>query len=230
MKGKEFIQKSSKFYVENSDDTSRTLEGYASVFGNYDSSQDVVMKGAFNRSINDWGPDGRDIIKLCAFHDKNRPVANIVKMQEDEKGLFIKAKFGTHTDGDDAYKMAKEGILGELSIGGKSVEKERNERGGNVYKQIKLLEVSLVPAADNPEAQVTIVKSMPTEEGMEKLIKKVKDPDLRFNLEKEFYRTIAKSQDATTEAESTDDSPEQDAVIKANNDYLTELIKASQNN
>ena len=97
--------KSSKFVVKDANDDDRTIKGYASVYGNLDSDNDTIHKGAFKRTIKAWGPEGKDRIKLVAQHDISRPVARITELKEDTNGLYMEAKFGTHRDGEDYYKI-----------------------------------------------------------------------------------------------------------------------------
>ena len=216
------IHKTSKFTVKQSDDDSRTVEGYANVFGNVDSDMDVIQKGAFKKSIKEWGPQGLDRIKLMAQHNMSRPVAKMLELKEDDKGLYMKAKFGTHTDGEDYYRMAKEGIINEFSVGFAAIEKEDNEAGGYDISNTKLYEVSMVSVAANDQAVVTNVKSADPL----KLIKQVDDKDLAFKLEKEMLRLMGNSQKTTTSAdvglEAKEISPEQEVVEKS--DILNELL------
>ena len=216
--------KASKFQVKEADDSTRMIKGYASVFGNLDSDSDTIHKGAFNRSIKEWGPEGKDRIKLVAQHDISRPVAKITSLKEDVNGLYMEAKFGTHQDGDDYYRMAKEGIINEFSVGFVPVEKEENEKGGFDITNIKLYEVSMVTVAANDEAIVTDVKSADPM----KLVKQVEDEELRFKLEKEMLRLMA-TQETSTEAEVNDVdvkeiSPEQGVELKSVTSELLTLL------
>ena len=210
------LQKASKFTVKESNDDTRMIKGYASVFGNVDSDMDVINKGAFNRSIKEWGPEGMDRIKLVAQHDISRPVARITQLKEDSNGLYMEAKFGTHRDGEDYYAMAKDGIINEFSVGFVPVQKEENEKGGYDISQIKLYEVSMVTVAANDEAVVTEVKSA----NPLKLVKQVEDKDLAFKLEKEMLRLMTDAQETSTEAEigraAKEISLEQEVVEKSN--------------
>ena len=102
--------KNTSFELTEVKEDNRQVSGYASVFNNVDSDNDVIKRGSYTRSIKSWGPEGKNRIKLVSQHDISRPVAKIDEMYEDEKGLFIKATFGTHTDGEDHYRMVKEGF------------------------------------------------------------------------------------------------------------------------
>ena len=194
-----YTHKASKFEVKDFDDKTRMVKGYASVFDNSDSDSDVIFKGAFNKSVSEWGPEGKDRIKLLAQHDMSRPIAKITGLKEDTNGLFIEAKFGTHTDGDDYYRMAKEGIINEFSVGFVPIQKEKNEKDGYDIKEIKLYEVSMVTIAANDEAVVTDVKN---NNDVLKLIKQVDDDKLQFNLEREVLKLMSDSQETNTPADS----------------------------
>lgn len=194
------IQKASKFTVSDFNDDERTVKGYASVFKNLDSDSDVIQKGSFVRSIKSWGPEGKDRIKLMAQHDMMRPIAKITKLNEDNDGLYIEAKFGTHRDGDDYYRMTKEGIINEFSVGFQAIEKEANEKGGFDISQIKLWEVSMVSIAANDQAVVTEVKSADPM----KLIKQIQDEDLAFKLEREVLKLMSNQEVATQPVSNVD--------------------------
>ena len=219
------IKKTSKFQVKESNDESRTVKGYASVFSNLDSDNDVIKKGSFNRTIKSWGPEGKDRIKLVAQHDISRPVAKMTVLKEDGNGLYMEAKFGTHRDGEDYYRMAKEGIINEFSVGFVPVQKEQNEKGGYDISEIKLYEVSMVTVAANDEAIVTDVKSSDPM----KLIKQVEkyDEDLAFKLEKEFL--MSKAQEAATPPDLSEKSTDSEAEKEDTFNYDA-LIKALNTN
>ena len=106
-----------------------------------------------------------------------------------------KLPFGTHRDGDDYYRMTKEGIINEFSVGFVPIQKERNDKGGFDITEIKLYEVSAVTVAANEEAVVTDIKSETRD--LTSLIHQVEDEDLAFKLEKEYLRE--KSQQTTTQ-------------------------------
>ena len=193
--------KSSKFQVKDFDDDTRIVKAYASVFNNSDSDNDVIKPGSYKKSIKEWGPEGKDRIKLVAQHDIKRPVARITSLKEDENGLYMEAKFGTHSDGEDYYRMTKEGIVNEISVGFIPVEKEANDKDGFDITNIKLYEVSMVTIAANDRAVVTDVKSA----DIMNLVKQVKDTELQFTLEKEVLKWRNEPQETTTEtvAEAT---------------------------
>ena len=221
--------KAGKFKVAEYDDDSMTIKAYGAVFNNVDSDLDIIQKGAFTRSIKEWGPEGKDRIKLIAQHDLNRPIARITEMKEDAKGLYIEAKFGDWTDSKDYYAMAKAGAVNELSIGYKVLDSEDNEHGGRDLKQIKLYEISMVTVASNDEAVIMDVKSMDPL----KLVDQIEDKDLAFKLEHEILKLQSKAEEATIETESDlavkEDSSEQEVEAKEEVSITNQLLNIYQN-
>ena len=72
----------------------------------------------------------------------------------------MEATFGTHQAGEDHYRMVKEGILTEFSVGFVPTKYSENKSDGIDIDEIKLYEVSLVTVASNEEALVTDVKAI----------------------------------------------------------------------
>ena len=213
--------KSYQLEIKSSDDDSRIVKGYASYFGNKDSDMDIIQKGAYTKNLEENGHR----VKLYAQHDMNRPIGKITKLEETDNGLYMEAKFGTHSEGEDYYRMAKEGILDEFSVGFKATKKDKNEHGGYDIKEIKLYEVSMVSYAANENARVMEVKS----EDVLKLVKQIEDKDLAFKLERDILKMMS-SQETSTEAESNDvdvkeDSLEPDVEVKDINVELLNLFK-----
>ena len=195
------ISKASKFVVKEMNDDKRIVKGMASVFDNLDSDMDVMQKGAFTKTISERGPEGKNRIKLWAQHKMDKPIGRILKMEETKEGLYIEAKFGTHRDGEDYYRMAKEGIVDEFSVGFIPVKKEGNEMGGYDIKEIALHEVSMVSFAANDEAIVTEVKSA-TLDNMANLVSKIEDKDLADELETGLLKISALLDETSTKPES----------------------------
>ena len=224
------ITKSASFVTKGVDEDKRMVKGYASVFNNVDSDKDRLIKGSFNRTLKEWGPEGMNRIKLVSQHNINKPVAKIVKMYEDEKGLYMEAQFGTHQDGEDHYRMVKEGILTEFSIGFVGTQKEDNEMGGIDFKQVKLYEVSLVTVAANDEALVTEVKSVETDinriEGMLKLVAKLDDSEIAFRIEKDLLKLRANAQEVANEVIAKESDLRQETETKE--EYLNQLTKLAE--
>ena len=84
--------KAFKFELESSDESGE-FSGYAAVFGNRDSGDDIIEKGAFSKTIR----EDFDRIKILALHnDCWLPVGKPLELREDGKGLSSGAKSATH--------------------------------------------------------------------------------------------------------------------------------------
>jgi HK97 family phage prohead protease len=140
-----------------------TLEGYASTFGNADLGGDVVVKGAFIKTIANIKKNG---IPLLADHVASTAsvLGTIFDAEEDAKGLKIKARFSSAPSAQDVRTKLLEGHLDRMSIGYEPVEYAfaDAEDGRRLRKliEIKLWETSVVVFPMNPEAAATRVKSL----------------------------------------------------------------------
>jgi hypothetical protein len=145
-------------YELKADPESGTLEGYGSTFGNVDEQGDIVVKGAFKRSLADMKAEGRPLKMLFRHVDL---IGAWTTVKEDSKGLFVSGRplVEDVAQAREAVALAKAGVLDELSIGIIVREFERS-KDGMVRKILDadLKEVSLVPFAANPRARLTAVK------------------------------------------------------------------------
>lgn len=149
--------KAFKFELENTDESGE-FSGYAAVFGNRDSGDDIIEKGAFSKTIR----EDFDRIKILALHnDCWLPVGKPIELREDEKGLYIRGKISDTAMGRDIKTLLKDGVLNEMSIGYDAVAFDfDSELGVRHLKEIRLWEVSIVTWAMNDQARIEEVKSM----------------------------------------------------------------------
>ena len=141
-----------------------TIKGFASTFGNIDRTNDIIDKGAFDKTIHVFKESGRPIRMLFNHKNQDFPIGgfppNLITITE--KGLEVVGKVDTNTSrGHDAFSLAKNGFLSDFSIGfsipaGKTEIKD----GNRIIKEIDLWEISLVSEPANTEAQVTQVKAV----------------------------------------------------------------------
>src|SRR5690606_32053637 len=55
--------------LKDVDSKKGVVTGYASTFGVMDEGRDIVESGAFKRTINAWGPEGKGRIKSLYMHE-----------------------------------------------------------------------------------------------------------------------------------------------------------------
>lgn len=138
------------------------FEGYGSVFGVKDSYSDIVVPGAFLKSLNNWSSKGR-LPAMLWQHNMDEPIGVYTEMREDETGLYIKGRLLIDDDplAKRAHAHMKAGSLSGLSIGYILNDWEYDrDKGGWLLKEIDLWEVSLVTFPANDEARISEVKSL----------------------------------------------------------------------
>ena len=144
------------FEIKADSDNELIIEGHGAVKNNIDSYKDVIVDGAFTKTIKEQG----ERIAFCLQHDIRNPIGKIQEIKEDEKGLFLRVKI---SDAEGGIKTkVKEGILKEMSIGYSVIQAEEGEKDGKevlFLQQIKLYEVSLVTLAANPLAIIEGMKA-----------------------------------------------------------------------
>lgn len=143
-------------------DDDQILEGYASTFGNVDLGGDVVVKGAFTKTIENIKTNG---IPLLADHVAATAsvLGTIFDAVEDAKGLKIKARFSKAPSAQDTRVKLLEGHLNRMSIGYEVMDQAFDDKDGQrvrLLQEIKLWETSVVVFPMNPEAVISRVKSI----------------------------------------------------------------------
>ncbi|MCA6484050.1 MAG: HK97 family phage prohead protease, partial [Chitinophagaceae bacterium] len=137
------------------------IAGYASTFGNVDRVGDVVVQGAFKDSITSFKQDNRPV-RMLYQHDGCELIGGFIPglMFEDSQGLFVEGEINLAVQrGAEAYALAKQGVLTDMSIG-YSVEDFELKDGVRYLTAIRLWEISLVSEPANPKAKITAVKTV----------------------------------------------------------------------
>lgn len=138
------------------------FDGYGSVFGVKDSYADIVMPGAFQKSLAAWQEKGR-LPALLWQHDMAEPIGVYTEMREDSTGLYVKGRLLIEDDplAKRAYAHMKAGSLSGLSIGYILNDYEYDkDKSAFLLKEIDLWEISLVTFPANDEARIADVKSL----------------------------------------------------------------------
>lgn len=132
----------------------RTIEGFGAVFGNIDSQNDIVMLGAFAKSI------AAGLPAMLWQHKQDQPIGIWDEMRETDQGLYVKGRILDTALGNDAYKLAKAGALKGMSIGYSTKDYAIDKKTGiRQLKELALFEVSLVTFPANDRATITRVKT-----------------------------------------------------------------------
>ena len=140
--------------ISDIDENLGIVKGYGSVFGNKDSDNDIIEKGAYRRTIKNNGSR----VKYLYQHDITKPIGKMKELYEDEKGLVFVAEVPKTTFGNEVLELMKYGVIDENSVGIMPVKKDFDEDGIRVIKEAKLYEISAVTIAANDEAKILEVK------------------------------------------------------------------------
>lgn len=133
-----------------------TFEGYASIFNNKDSYDDIIEPGAFAKTIQE-----SKRVKVLWQHDPWQPIGKPIAMSEDSKGLHVKAFISQTERGKEAMQLIKDKVIDELSIGYNTVKAIWDSEGqARRIKEVKLWEFSPVTFAANELAGITGVKNL----------------------------------------------------------------------
>lgn len=139
----------------------REFEGYGSVFNNEDLGGDVVVPGAFTKSLKRYEKEQQLPLMFWA-HDPAQVPGMWTEMAEDSRGLRVKGVLADTQLGNEVRTLLGMKAVRGLSIGfsvpprGMEYDDKKDVR---VIKEAELWEVSVVSLPMNPRAQVTMAKT-----------------------------------------------------------------------
>ncbi len=163
--------------VKDVDLKSRKVTGYLSSFGNVDLHDDVIVRGAFTKTLQDRGSK----ILFLNQHNWAQPHGTFSVLMEDDKGMYFESNELPNTSySNDVLELYARGIIKEHSIGFTTVVNEYNRKENiNYIKEVKLYEGSNVTLGANPETPFTGFKSEMTidqiNDQQKRIIKAVRD-------------------------------------------------------
>lgn len=205
------------------DEDDNILVGYASTFGNVDLGGDVVVKGAFAKSVETINAKGGGI-PLLADHVASTAsvLGTIYEAREDDKGLVIKARISKAPSAQDTAVKLREGHLSKMSIGYETMDEAFEDKDGQrvrLLKEVKLWETSVVVFPMNPKADIAYVKSIVDgvfdaipEAERKGLLQRLVDAEHLTDAEKSVTIPTEQSSDSTRAASS---EPEAQAAPEA---------------
>ena len=130
--------------------------GRASVFGVVDLVGDVVMAGAFTRTLAEKGAT----VPVLTQHDATRPIGMATVEQTETSLDVVEGKLLLDlVDAKQEHIRLKSGLVKGISIGFKT-KQDKFEDGVRKVLDVDLWEISLVTFPANPLATVTTVKSL----------------------------------------------------------------------
>jgi HK97 family phage prohead protease len=137
--------------------SNRTITGYLAHFNSVDYNNDVIMPGAFTKTLIE--NKGRQ--RFLNYHNFNQPHNKFDVLKEDQTGLYFEVKMVPGVSySEDVLKLYDAGVLEEQSIGFHVVKKYTEVKSGTRQIQEMLLaEGSNVTLGMNSNAKFTGFKS-----------------------------------------------------------------------
>jgi len=194
------------------DEKNSIVKGYGSYFDNKDADDDVIMRGAYQKTIRENG----ERVKYLYQHNMMQPIGKMNELYEDEKGLVFVAEVPKTQLGKDVIELMKAGVITENSVGILPIQKE--DRGDyRELKEVKLFEISAVTLAANDQAKIMDVKGSiiiddiyKRYDNLCKLIRKGNISDeMGYAIEGEIYKLKSLFIDATQPVIETTEPVEQ---------------------
>jgi len=208
------------------DEKNGIVKGYGSYFGNKDADNDVISKGAYQKTIKENGYR----VKYLYQHNMMQPIGKMNELYEDEKGLVFVAEIPKTSLGKDVIELMKSGVITENSVGILPIQKE--DKGDyREIKEVKLFEISAVTLAANDMAKIMDVKGTKMIEDVYKrydnlckLIRKGNISDeMGYAIEAEIYKLKSLFIDATQPIEEITEPVEQKSEFDVYNYLLNNL-------
>lgn len=164
------------FKIDDADENSGLIRGFASTFGNIDLGDDVVDVGAFKKTIK----ENKGVWPILADHDPSKPIGVNMRAEETDKGLYVEGQINMKDTlaiarFHQAKLMLKAGGKMGLSIGYGVVkaEPDRERPAVRRLKELKLYEYSLVTFPMNTEAMLTDAKSWALDNTLEGFVQNI---------------------------------------------------------
>ncbi|MGJ0532616.1 HK97 family phage prohead protease [Methylocystis sp.] len=133
------------------------FSGYASLFGVVDSGGDMVMTGAFARSLIKRGAGG---VKMLWQHQAAEPIGMWSSVVEDTRGLKVEGRLDLSVArAREALSLMRKGAIDGLSIGFRTRRATTEKSSGvRLLHEIDLWEISIVTFPMLPQARIGVVK------------------------------------------------------------------------
>jgi HK97 family phage prohead protease len=216
--------------VEDVDKESRKVKAVWARMSNVDLDNDIISPAAFTKTINERGPQGKNLIWSLVDHKTSMKYA-LGKPKElyVEGDALIAVTEVIETEmGEDMLKLYEAGLINQHSIGFSTIKSEMdNSTGIRTITELMLYEGSAVLWAANPETPtISIYKGMDAEVvketlngRLEKLIKAFKHgtfTDETFSLlEIEIKQIQTAINEITTQPAAKAVEPESTVVLDA---------------
>ena len=157
--------KSSPTSIKSVDPDTGVFSAYVSVWDNVDSYGDVMRKGAFSKTLEEWQAKGAPIPVLWSHRtdDPDMNIGHVIEAKEDDRGLLVKAQIDLDSPkGATVYRLMKGGRVREFSFAYSVTDGSPQTKDGNSFYEIRgvnLYEVGPTPVGANPATELLDLKA-----------------------------------------------------------------------
>jgi len=134
-------------FLKDVDSKKGIVTGYFAAFNNIDSGGDMIIQGAFKKSIQERGKGGKDLIFHLLQHNTEQVLGKPNVLKEDATGLYFETEIVKTSFGEDTLKLYDANVYNQHSIGYREIKTERVEIPATTEKPsgvfYKLLELKL---------------------------------------------------------------------------------------
>lgn len=147
--------------ITDVDFTKRFVKGVWNKYGYKDSDGDISVMGMASKSIQERGPQGKNLIQMLRQHNSDLLLGKPTELFEGKEGLVGGGYLSETSYGLDTIKLLDDGVLDSWSIGFRVMKGDWDkEQNAFMLKEIMLYEGSLVTFAANDMSRVTDIKSV----------------------------------------------------------------------
>lgn len=159
----EFKEFEAPFELKALDEAQGIFEGHAAIFGQPDQFGDVIVAGAFKKSLHKYP---KKKVKMLRQHKQDSIIGVWLAIKEDDVGLFVKGQLLLGIQAaQETLLLLKAGALDSLSIGFRTVvDQFDTTKKVRSLLEIALFEISLVAVPAQMGALVTSVKHVSPED------------------------------------------------------------------
>lgn len=150
------------FELKAFDEATGSFEGYGSYFSNIDHGRDVVLPGAFDKTIAEHKSAGT-MPSMLWNHNVNEPVGEYKSWGQDQKGLLTDGKLWTGKGiprVEQTYLFLRSKSAKGMSMGYKTLDKNVRSDGVRELKSVSVKEISVLPFPMNERCTILSVKAV----------------------------------------------------------------------
>lgn len=138
------------------------FKGYAVVWDGLDAEGENFIRGAVRDAIPAFLAGSAPV---AFHHDRSKVLGRILDMYEDRKGVFVRGRVDRQEPSSPlwyVYNAVRRGSVRGLSLSG-YFQRQPTPAGRMISKVLRIVEVSLTPAAQHPQTGVCAleVKALP---------------------------------------------------------------------